>query len=168
MPLWKPKFHHHVNKIPPLDSIKSRLNAVHTFMSYISKINFNIILPCTPWPSKSSTEISGPRLCISRALCQMGLLTKWLIYGRLNSCTYLVWQMCNISVHMPKCNCLYLCVEQHQYYALLAWHPSILCSFTKYLRLCRYVDTPFWHHALDIIPIYPIHLSDFTALSASG
>jgi hypothetical protein len=28
--------------------------------------------------------------------------------------------MCIISVHTPKCNCLYLCVEQHQYYALLA------------------------------------------------
>jgi hypothetical protein len=32
--------------------------------------------------------------------------------------------MCIISVHTPKCNCLYLCVEQHQYYALLAWHTS--------------------------------------------
>jgi hypothetical protein len=26
----------------------------------------------------------------------------------------------NVGVHTPKCNCLYLCVEQHQYYALLA------------------------------------------------
>jgi hypothetical protein len=24
------------------------------------------------------------------------------------------------NVHTPKCNCLYLCVEQHQYYALQA------------------------------------------------
>jgi hypothetical protein len=34
----------------------------------------------------------------------------------------------NVGVHTPKCNCLYLCVEQHQYYALLAWHnPNLLC-----------------------------------------
>jgi hypothetical protein len=60
----------------------------------------------------------------SRASCLKGVSTKWLIYRRLNSYDYLVWQMCIITVHTPKCNCLYLCVEQHQYYALLAWHTS--------------------------------------------
>jgi hypothetical protein len=27
-------------------------------------------------------------------------------------------QMCIISVHTPKCNCVYFCVEQHQHYTL--------------------------------------------------
>jgi hypothetical protein len=61
---------------------------------------------------------------ISRATCQKGVSTKWLIYRRLNSYVYLVWQMCIISVHTPKCSSLYLRVEQHHHYTLLAWHTS--------------------------------------------
>jgi 16S rRNA G966 N2-methylase RsmD len=52
--------------------------------------------------------------------------------------------MCIICVHTPKCNCLNLCVEQHQYYALLAWHTSHY--FTLLDKI--YVDPPFSHDAL--------------------
>jgi hypothetical protein len=56
---------------------------------------------------------------ISRASSQKGVSTKLLIYRTLNY-DYLVSQMCINSVHTPKCSSLYLCVEQHQHYALVA------------------------------------------------
>jgi hypothetical protein len=48
------KVHHHVHKIPPMDSILSQLNLVQT----VSKTNFNIILSPTPGlPVLSSLQI---------------------------------------------------------------------------------------------------------------
>jgi hypothetical protein len=90
--------------------------------------------------------------CISRASCQKGVSAELLICRRLNSNAYLIWQLCIITVRTPKCNCLYLCVEQHQHYTVLAWHTSHYFMFLdQYLRLCKYVDTPFWHDAHDMI-----------------
>jgi hypothetical protein len=60
--------------------------------------------------------------------------------GRMNEITYLqetiflrlfVWQMCIISVHKPKCSCLYLCVAASEL------RPSGMAYI-----LLFYVDTP--------------------------
>jgi hypothetical protein len=79
---------------------------------------------------------------IPRASCQKDLSTKLLVYRRLNCYGYLAWQMCIFSAHTPKCNCLYLCVEQHQYYALLAWHTShyfmLLDQISPIMQICWY------------------------------
>jgi hypothetical protein len=45
------------------------------------------------------------RVSINRSTsCLDGASTKFLIYRKLNSYRYLVWQMCIISVHTSKCN----------------------------------------------------------------
>jgi hypothetical protein len=87
---------------------------------------------------------------LPRAWWPSGESRKWLIYRKLNSYDYLFWHMCIIRVHMPKCNCLYLCVELHQS-AILArnsLHPTSLCYYTKYIQLWKYVNKLFWHNAL--------------------
>jgi hypothetical protein len=80
-----------------------------------------------------------------------GVIKKYLIYRTLNYYPCLLWQMYSISVYAPKYNCLCVCVELQQHYSLLARHNSIIlrCE-TKYFRLCKYIDTPFWHYAPDI------------------
>jgi len=41
-----------VHQILPFDPIMNRTNPVHILISYSFEINFNIILPSAPWPSK--------------------------------------------------------------------------------------------------------------------
>jgi hypothetical protein len=60
---WNPKVHCHVRKSPPLVSILSHMNPMHT-MLYFSKINFNIILSFTRKSSKRSLQVFLPELCI--------------------------------------------------------------------------------------------------------
>jgi hypothetical protein len=87
---------------------------------------------------------------ISRASCQKGVSTMLLIFTRLNSYSYLVWQMRIISVHTPKCSCLYLCVEQHQYSPFCHnIHPMLM--LLDQVSLIKNVDAPFWRNVLNIV-----------------
>jgi hypothetical protein len=67
--------------------------------------------------------------------------------GRINKITHLqetkfIRLFCFTYVHMPKCNCPYLCIEQHQHYALLQWHisPYFMLSYQLFpiMRACWY------------------------------
>jgi hypothetical protein len=43
--LWNPNVHYRVHKIPPLLSILSQINHVHSTPSYFSTIHFSINIP---------------------------------------------------------------------------------------------------------------------------
>jgi len=48
-PLWKPKVHYRVHKIPELAPFLSRIHLVHTFPTYFPKIHYINNLPPTTW-----------------------------------------------------------------------------------------------------------------------
>jgi hypothetical protein len=48
----EPTVHYRVHKNPPLVSILSQINPVHSLPSYLLKLNFNVIVPSTPMLSK--------------------------------------------------------------------------------------------------------------------
>jgi hypothetical protein len=61
-------------------------------------------------------------IIIWKASCQKGLSTKWLLNRRLDSYACLFWQICIISVLMPKCNC-YINITPFWYDI----HSTVLC-----------------------------------------
>jgi hypothetical protein len=52
--IWNPNVQYRVYKSHPLIPILSHINPVHTILSYLSKIRFNIVHPPTSWSSQRS------------------------------------------------------------------------------------------------------------------
>jgi len=52
--LWKPMIRHGIHNSPSLETILSHMDPVHNLQTYVSKHNFDIILPSMPRSSEQS------------------------------------------------------------------------------------------------------------------
>jgi len=58
--VWNPKVHHHIQMHPTPFPIMSQINPFYVSLSQFLNINFNIILPSTPWSYKWSLSLRSP------------------------------------------------------------------------------------------------------------
>jgi len=58
--VWNSKVHFHVHKCPPSVPILGQIYPFHASQSHCLKINFNIILPFTPYSSRWPTSLAYP------------------------------------------------------------------------------------------------------------
>lgn len=78
-----------------------------------------------------------------------GWIPTLLLFG---NCALLLFTLPNVAVYVYNISITPF---------LYDLYPTILCSYTKYLRLCKSTDTPIWHDAIEMtsrawsLPILP-------------
>jgi hypothetical protein len=81
--LWNPKVHNRVYKIPPLVPILKQIDPVHTNLSCLSKIHFNIVHPSKSWFSQWSLSFWLSHqypVCIKRSLAPSSVMIKVVVF----------------------------------------------------------------------------------------